>query len=100
MTSSLSDGSSPPEDGLSVTRPLYRTTWHYEEELGTAVVEAVAEIPGEQPSELDPLHEYVDVEALSTVFDSIHNGVFTFDYTGYEIEVRSTGVLMVCAQDV
>lgn len=99
MTSSRSDGSTSSEDILSASRPLYRTTWHYEEELGTAIVAAVAEIPGENPSDLDPLHEHVDVDALSTVFDSVRNGAFTFDYTGYEIEVRSTGVLMVCAPD-
>lgn len=68
---------------------------------GRAVVEAVATAEGTDPTELDPLYEAVDGEALNRLFDHCGGSadgsmVVSFSYHGWNLFVRSDGTVRVC----
>ncbi len=61
--------------------------------VGIAIIEAVAEKAAVKPTELPPLHESVDVDAIEALFDPIRNandrtGDVRFPYAGYVVTVE------------
>ncbi|WP_324760581.1 HalOD1 output domain-containing protein [Haloarcula sp. GH36] len=60
-----------------------------------AVVQAVAEAAGTDPTELPPLYDQVDPDALEKLFRNPSNGVVAFDYHGYTVVVRSDGTVLL-----
>lgn len=61
--------------------------------LSDAVLTAIADHSGTEPSEIEPpLYQVVDVEALDTLFRD-GSGTVTFEYAGYEVQVSGDGVV-------
>lgn len=56
-------------------------------EPSEAVVMAVAERKGVGPTEVPPLHDVIDPDALDDVFRGRRSGRVTFEYAGYEVTV-------------
>lgn len=67
--------------------------------LATTVVLAVAEVADTTPTELDPLHDVFDPEALDRIFADRERGAATdrvsFDYAGYRVTVYRDGETLV-----
>ena len=64
----------------------------------TAVVELVASINDEDPTDLEPLYEYVDPDALDTLFDSERassTSRFTFEFGSNTTTVHGDGTVAV-----
>ena len=64
--------------------------------LSETVVTTVAEREGVEPTELTPLYEVVDPDALDGLFAPLGGspsteGEVTFPYQGYEVTAYSTG---------
>jgi len=69
-----------------------------------AVIEAVAEEIGVDPTELPPIAEEVDAEALDAIFDSTpigsaRRGTTRFQYNGYEITVIRDDEISIQLED-
>lgn len=62
-----------------------------------AVIEAVAEAEGVEPTDLQPLYDVLDPDALNSLFKSRNHvnqtrrGLITFEYHGYEVHVDEDG---------
>lgn len=63
--------------------------------VSEAVVKAVAEADDVDPTELPPLYEQVDPDALEKLFQNPSNGVVTVDYHTYTVTVRSDGGVLL-----
>lgn len=69
------------------------------------VVKAIATITGRKPVDLDPLYEVLDPAALDDLFRATatgghrSDGEISFTYHGYEVVVRSYGVIEIRALD-
>lgn len=65
--------------------------------MAAAVVETVAEELNTDPTKLDPLYEYVDTEALDSIFHpgNTVNGSVSFDYSGCNVTVTEDGEVSV-----
>lgn len=63
------------------------------------VITVVSKIIGKDPWELDPLQGSIDADALDALFgaDRSSEGQLTFQYNGFEITVRTGGVIEVVA---
>lgn len=64
--------------------------------LSQAIIAAVAEEEGVDPTELPPLYRVIDTDALDSLFRTDREsgrseGRVVFPYRGYEITVYSTG---------
>lgn len=68
-----------------------------DESPSSAVVEAVADEMDAAPTDLRPLYEVVDTEALDALFhdQATTEGTVSFDYCGYEVTVTATGDVTV-----
>lgn len=57
-----------------------------------AVIDAVAAVEGTPPTELPPLYDVVDPEALDNVFAGKASlGKVVFNYNSYEVSVEADG---------
>lgn len=62
----------------------------------TAVVNAVAEIDGVDVTELEPLYETIDTDALNVLLDAPKTQIeVTFEYDGYLVAVTKDAELTV-----
>lgn len=69
--------------------------------LSRAVVDAVAEAEGVDPTDLDPLYGVIDPDCLDALFaphQRVHGApdpaaAVTFDYHGYEVRATATGTV-------
>lgn len=72
-----------------------------DETVSEAVVYAVAEQIGSDPSGLEPLHSAVDPDALNRLFDRNQFGLggsparVTFTYAGCEVVISADGTVQV-----
>ena len=74
---------------------------HYEPEgqqtLSETVVEAVAKAEGVAPTDLPPLYETVDLEALERLFEQPGtDAVFSFEFETWNVFVAADGRVRVC----
>ena len=69
MTDSDRGGSDPPRDTYVV-----RHDWDEDGSLSSTVITAVAAIRNVEPTDVDPLNEAVDPDALNTIFDNRRGG--------------------------
>ncbi len=73
--------------------PAYRRS--YEDDVGLAVIEAVATVDDSSPTEIGPLNDVLDPEALDDLFGSTHDGraraggVIRFVFEGRPIVIDS-----------
>lgn len=70
-------------------------------EPSSAVVFAVSELRDMKPTELDPLHNVIDPEALDLLFKNKENpqGTIEFDYEDCEISVHKSGEIYITRRD-
>jgi len=62
----------------------------------TVIVDAVSERADTAVTELPPLYDVVDPDALDALFAGSETfGVVTFEYAGYDVTVRADGVVDV-----
>ena len=52
------------------------------------VIDAVADANGVDPTELEPLYDTIDPEALDALFKPGVDGMITFTYEGHDVVVR------------
>lgn len=64
------------------------------EQLSLEIVTAVAAKTGREPSEMEPLHNVVDTDALDRLFRGA-NGRVSFPYEGYHVVVEADGTVTV-----
>lgn len=68
--------------------------WHVEagaEAPSLAVVDAVSMVEGVEPTELSPLGDTVDTEALDVIVRSGNHVETTVRYQGYQVTIRGAG---------
>ncbi|MFB6141678.1 MAG: HalOD1 output domain-containing protein [Halosimplex sp.] len=74
------------------------------DELALAIASAVAESKAAPVSELSPLYDRVDVEALAALFESMPEGSdagrVSFPFAGRAVDVRADGTVVVSGLDV
>jgi len=70
---------------------------YHNDSISLRVVEALADVTDTAPSELDPLYNTVDPEALDRLFqpDSSDGVRVTFEYGDARVEVRGDGTILV-----
>jgi hypothetical protein len=67
--------------------------------LSTTIVLAIEQITGLRDSELPPLHSFINVDALNTLFNCRADGTprrggeIRFRYVGYEVHVYHHGTI-------
>lgn len=94
---------------LSSTRPEREVVfcaqhdWEDGVPVSMSVVEAIAEVTGEDVIDLPPLHEYVDTDALDSLFvpQSTYgrtDGAVSFVFVDHPVTVYSTGEIVVYAE--
>jgi len=71
--------------------------------VSMSVVEALAEVTGEDVIDLPPLHEFVDTDALDSLFvpQSTYartDGAVSFVFADHPVTVYSTGEIVVYAE--
>jgi hypothetical protein len=62
-----------------------------------AIVELIATLEDAEPTQLEPLGEHVNTDALERLFDPAHRhghgaGVVRFEYDGYTVGVHATRI--------
>lgn len=65
--------------------------------ISIEIVERVADREGVDPTDLEPLYDVVDPEALETLVDGACDGTIEveFSYYGYEIVVDGNGTVSI-----
>lgn len=79
-----------------------RTTLNEHGTPSTAVIYAIAEREGVDPTDLDrPLYEVLDPEAMDALFSESDSSVgqLQFRYLGYEVRLTSNGSVQVSEPD-
>jgi hypothetical protein len=69
-------------------------------ELSQAVVDAVADAEGVEPTELPPLFSAIDPDALDALFqpasdETVVTGSVRFRYAGYDVNVNEDGSVVL-----
>lgn len=65
------------------------------ENVSEAVVETAAAVADTRATELDPLYDAINPDALELFVDSADQALIEFDYLGYEVVVCSEGDVVV-----
>lgn len=84
--------STDPTATESITQPI-RADWREHDSPCTAIVEVVAAATGREPTDLPPLYESIETDALDALVSAStdESTRVTFDYAGVEVTVRSHG---------
>ena len=78
----------------------YRADWTDYEQPSTAIVEAVARVTGCEQTDLDPLYQYVDGDALNSLLGNSDTGLMvSFAYGDAWVDISATGSLTVEIDD-
>lgn len=89
------------DNGRAEGRPDGRRyEWDDDTALSIAVVKAVAAASGRDPTDIEPLYQYVDPDALDALFEQpdrgrAPNGTISFPVEDYFVVVRSDGEVVV-----
>lgn len=106
MSDSNSKIRTPDASYRSRTTPLH--VWHDSlsvDSISTTVVTAVARAASVDPTEMPPLFQYIDPDALDKLVGqdvgtgSRFSGYVTFDYASYSVTVHSDGEIVVTDLD-
>ncbi|MFC6785402.1 HalOD1 output domain-containing protein [Halobaculum halobium] len=86
-----------------VCTPVVDTKYDSESDRSAtdAIVRALADAAGVDPTDIPPLFDYVDPDALNTLFDSSDRGtggdtLLSFQVDTWNVFVRSDGRIRVC----
>jgi len=63
--------------------------------LTIVVIEAVAAASNVDPTELPPIHDELDPDALNSLFHSSVEGQLTFVYAGFIVTAQADGTVFV-----
>lgn len=94
-------GADDREELRSDSRQVSRCVeWDGEESVPTAIIEAVATVTEQEPTEMVPLSTVVDTDALAELFTPIDRsprtrGTVEFEYAGCLVRVSAAGELEV-----
>lgn len=69
-----------------------------QENVSQKVVRAVAQEKGMSETEIPPLYEAIDPDALNTLFKQSRQGQLSFDYSGYVVTVWNDGDVLLQPQ--
>lgn len=70
-----------------------------------SIVTAISEREGTPPTELNPLHEVVDVDALNSIFGARSDGTprevgsVSFQYCGYHVTIFGDGQIVLVKRE-
>jgi hypothetical protein len=100
-------GSPDPDPEYDPESDTYRIEWEpaSEEDLATLIVVAVAEITDVDHTELTPLNDVIDPDALNAIFAPRKDGLersggrVLFSLSGHEITVDSSGRVVIDTSD-
>ncbi|ELZ97955.1 hypothetical protein C440_01868 [Haloferax mucosum ATCC BAA-1512] len=73
----------------------YRIDRDTREPLSTNVVLSIAAIEDVQPTQLPPLANTIDPDALDSVFGCSNDAILSFSYAGYRVTLDALGSLEV-----
>ncbi|EMA07373.1 HalOD1 output domain-containing protein [Haloferax denitrificans] len=73
----------------------YRIDRDSSELLSTNVVLSIAAIEGVRPTQLPPLAQTIDPDALETVFGRSDDALLSFSYAGYRVTLDALGSIEV-----
>ena len=66
--------------------------------LSETVVRGVAFAKGVEPTELEPLHSYIDPAALDVIFANTEDGHVQFTVDDVDVQVHASGEVKVCLE--
>lgn len=89
--------------GDAGSRPFRtRHDWTDGDNIAASVIEAVAAVVGKQPTDIEPLYEVVDPDALEELLLSLRSsgghdryGAVTFVFNDCKIRVESSGTIWI-----
>lgn len=82
------------------SRESYQTDWTEYNYPSTAVVEAVATATDRDPTDLHPLYDYLDGDALDALLSAADTALtISFTYDDAWVDVSATGSLTVWVED-
>ena len=61
----------------------------------SAIIEAVAALTNTEPADCPTLHDYVNTDALNSLFDDRNGGRLSFQYPGCEVTVHYNNAVTV-----
>ncbi|CQR53277.1 MULTISPECIES: HalOD1 output domain-containing protein [Haloferax] len=73
----------------------YRVDRDTSELLSTNIVLSIAAIEGVRPTQLPPLAQTIDPDALEAVFDCSNDALLSFSYAGYRVTLDALGSIEV-----
>lgn len=82
-------------ENTGFTQTPHRADWTGYDNPSTAIVEAVATVVGTDQTDLDPLYEYVEVDALNALLRRDSQVGITFKYGDTIVHTDSTGQIAV-----
>jgi hypothetical protein len=85
------------EIGAQNPQILYRTDhdWEGDQSLSMTVIDAVSDVSGTDPTDLPPLYDSINPEALDNLFTSERVGSVSFEFAGMPVSVHATGEVLV-----
>ena len=91
-------------DGRNERRSAeHRYEWPDDTDLSVAVIEAVASVSGRDPTEIEPMYEYVDPDALDALFESgerrTAGSTVSFPVADHLVVAHSDGEIAVYPRD-
>lgn len=89
-----------PSGGTKRTEDVVRLDWTEFDEPSAGIVEAVGRATGLRPTELPPLHDAVETDALNVLLATEARGVdsplrVSFRYAGHLVTLSATGETVV-----
>jgi hypothetical protein len=83
--------------GVDAAPLARRTNWTANESPSTAIVQLVAEVTNRSHTDLDPLQETIDGDALNSLFESAASErlYVSFTYEGVNVRVTNDGIVEI-----
>lgn len=76
---------------------IYRIDRDRGEPISTNVVLSIAAIENIRPTQLPPLAQTIDPDALNTVFECSDDAILSFSYAGYRITLDALGSIEIAS---
>jgi hypothetical protein len=93
----MTDDTSPDDADAIV-----RSSWDQMTKPSVELINTIATVTNQKPSEMAPLYRYVEVDALDALLTDASPGAnlqVSFDYDDLRVTIRSTGTIEVDTSD-